>query len=71
MGGNINANTVRILDGMMGNFESWNSKFKKELAKRNCIDVNKYQYEEEGKVAVIANKNVAMFLKKSVKNNFM
>lgn len=65
--------TIIIHEGMMGNFESWNSNFRNELVKRDCLDVIdyliKYQLYQEDKFAVIANKNVTMFFKQSVKDN--
>lgn len=41
----IDVDTATILDGMMENFESWNSNFRTELVKRDCLDVIKYQHD--------------------------
>lgn len=60
-----------ILEGIMGNFKSWNSNFRNELVKSDCLDVIKYQFDQKDKVAVIANKNLTMVLKKIVKDNIL
>lgn len=56
---------------MMGNFETWNSNFRNELVKRDCLDVIKNQHDQKDKVSAVAKKNVAMFLNKSVKDNLL
>lgn len=55
----INTDTLIALEGMMGNFKTWNSNFRNELLKKDCLDVIKYQIDEDDKMSVIADKNVA------------
>lgn len=59
------------LDGMMANFKLWNSSFRNKLIKRYCLYFIKNQRDLEDKISVVANKNVAMFLKKIVKENLL
>lgn len=62
-----------MLERMMCNFEVWKSNIKNELTNRDCIDVIKYQLDKYDKpgVGVIANKNVAMFTKKTVDKHLL
>lgn len=55
----------------MGNEKSWNSIFRNELVKRDCLDTINFSMDESDKTQVIANKNVAMFLKKSVNTHLL
>lgn len=55
----------------MSNFEVWNSNPRNKPNKRDCIDIIKYRLDENDKIAVIANKNVVMFMKKSVDKNLL
>ena len=57
------------LDSLMKNFETWNSNFRNELMKRDFMDVIKFHHNANDKLAVVANKNVSLFLKKSVNAN--
>lgn len=51
---------------MTGNCESWNSNFRNELMKRDCLDTIKFHHNPNEKLSVVSNKNVSLFLKKSV-----
>ena len=55
----------------MENCEIWNSNFRNELLKRDSMDSIKYHHNAGEKISVLANKNVSLFLKKSVDPNLL
>lgn len=65
----VHIGTIIILESTMTNYEFWNSNFRNELVKCDCLDVVKFAHNDSNKTSLIANKNVAMFLKKSVDSN--
>ena len=62
----LDTDSLVVLDSLMKNFETWNSNFRNELMKRDSMDAIKFHHNVNDKLAVVANKNVSLFLKKSV-----
>lgn len=50
----------------MGNYESWDSNFRNELIKRDCLDAIEFHHNPNEKLSFVVNMNVALFMKKSV-----
>lgn len=67
----MDLDSVTVFKGMMRNFEVWNSNFRNERSKTDCIDEIKYQMDERDKIAVIASKNVEIFMKKTVEKHLL
>ena len=55
-----------VLNSLMKNFATWNPNFRNELMKRDSMDAIKFHHNASDKLAVVENKNVSIFLKKSV-----
>lgn len=67
----VDVYTVIVLEGMTGNFKLRNFNLCNKLVNRDCLDIIKYQLDENDKISVIANKNVAMFMRKSVEKHIL
>lgn len=59
--GSIETESLVILESMKGNFELWNSIFRNELMKRDCLDLIKYEDDQNDKTSFISNKKKRCF----------
>lgn len=64
----VDSETITVLEGMVEDYETWNSNFRNELLKRESLYAIKYQHDDTDKISVIANKNFAMFFCKKKVN---